>query len=342
MAELILKDDIKIVKFDSENLNTKVDNLNDFKELILRNEDMYPNIDKWYKNKVVPGLKTSERVAFVAYQNEIPVVSAVVKNGSNSKFCHLRIEDGLQNVHLGELFFSLMAYEVRNISKEIHFTLPEGLWEEKKEFFKSFGFKMKMKSVNQYRLFADELLCSADAKTVLANAEIKMPKLLKSFSLKGWDSDPAILMSIHPEHAHKIIKGEKRVEIRRVFSNEWFNKIVVIYSTSPDKALLGEARISNIVKAHPEVIWAKFGDQIGCTKEEFDNYTNGLQKVFAIFFSEIYPYFAPVFVLQSPNLNYGVLKPPQSYCILKNNKRWSDIVSHATALHGGKIKAIQV
>jgi len=342
MADLLKKKNIEIVKFDSDNIDKQFDHLGDFKELILRNEDMYPNIDKWYKNKVLPGLKTSERTAFMAYQDGKPVVSAVVKRGDNSKFCHLRIEDGLQNSHLGELFFALMALEVKKLSKEIHFTLPEGLWEEKKGFFESFGFKMKAKSSNQYRLFADELLCSADTKIVIRNAEIKMPKLLKTFSLEGWDSDPSILLSIHPEYAHKIIKGEKRVEIRRVFSNEWFNKKAVIYSTSPDRALLGEARISNIVKAHPEIIWAKFGDKIGCTKEEFDNYSNGSQKVFAIFFSEICPYFAPVFVPQLPNLSYGVLRPPQSYCILKNNKRWSEAVSYAKARHGGKIKAKQI
>ena len=62
---------------------------------------MYPSIDKWFNNKVLPGLKTSERVGYIGYLNELPVISSVLKKGKQAKFCHLKIDKSLQDDNLG-------------------------------------------------------------------------------------------------------------------------------------------------------------------------------------------------------------------------------------------------
>ena len=70
---------------------------NDLKELIVLNQDMYPNIEKWFINKVIPGIITTQRIGYIAYENEQPIASCVLKKGDCSKFCHLRIHEDFQD-----------------------------------------------------------------------------------------------------------------------------------------------------------------------------------------------------------------------------------------------------
>ncbi len=154
MQDLIstMKHDVKVVRLGPKDARGDSAHLHALRDLIYANEDMYPGIDKWFESKVIPGLSSSERVAFVGYLEEKPAISAVVKRKDRTKFCHLRIETDLQGNHLGELFFILMALEVRNCASEIHFTLPEGLWSQKRDFFESFGFVNTTRCSVQYRL----------------------------------------------------------------------------------------------------------------------------------------------------------------------------------------------
>src|SRR5690349_4100446 len=94
---LSMKQNFEIVRLSEGDVRCKSDHLVKFQELILENQRMYPEIERWYKSKVLPGIRQDERVAFIGYLNEEPVVSAVVKKGSNAKFCHLRLHKELQD-----------------------------------------------------------------------------------------------------------------------------------------------------------------------------------------------------------------------------------------------------
>ena len=128
---------------------------------LARHEEHYPNIVRWIDKKVIPGLLTGERVAYIGFKDDQAILVAVVKLGRCSKFCHLSIKEGFRGGRYGTLLFSLMAAEVRRIASEIHFTLPESLWMQEKEFFHSLGFMNAELAHRQYRLFEDELQCSA-------------------------------------------------------------------------------------------------------------------------------------------------------------------------------------
>jgi hypothetical protein len=118
-----------------EDARKETDNLRILRELLLANEGMYPGIDRWYAEKVVPGLKNSQRIGYVAFEDERPIASAVLKLGGSAKFCHVRIHENFRDLDLGQMFFTQMTLEARHLAKDIHFTLPEGLWYEKSEFF---------------------------------------------------------------------------------------------------------------------------------------------------------------------------------------------------------------
>src|ERR1017187_10547052 len=189
----------KIVKLGESAARKQTDNLKTLHGMLLESEPMYPAIGRWYSEKVLPGLRTSERVAYLAFENERPVASAVLKLGEHAKFCHVRIHEGFRDLNLGQMIFTQMAFQARHQKgvKDIHFTLPAGLWSDRAGFFTSFGFDAALKSSRQYRQGEDELYCSAPISTVWERA-LESIYSLKSFSPGGFSCDDKILLSMHP------------------------------------------------------------------------------------------------------------------------------------------------
>jgi predicted transcriptional regulator len=295
---------------------------------------MYPAMEHWYKEKVLPGIRQSQRVAFIGYLDEQPVASAVVKKDTDAKFCHLRIDESLRDVHLGEVFFSLMALEIRDLAKNVHFTLPKSVWESKGLFFSSFGFSSAEVAETQYRLFDQELQCAGAFSCVWNSVLEKIPKLADLYAFGGFSPDSQLLMAIQPEFADRILQKKKTVEIRRRFSNRWLGHRMNLYASSPVMSLVGEARIAGIVLDKPEVIWERFQSEVGCSRAEFDVYTRGAQGVYAIEMDDIMPYRDRVPLAQISYLLNEDLTPPQSYVTLEKNRPWARAISLAACLHG--------
>ena len=314
-----VKENFHIVRLAEGDVSCRSDHLADFKNLILSNQRMYPEIECWLSEKVLPGIRQDERVAFVGYLDEKPAVSAVVKKGNDAKFCHLRLHEDLHDSNLGEVFLSLMAFEIRDLAKNIHFTLPETLWRDKGLFFQSFGFKSAKLAENQYRLWENEFACSETFSTVWASVLEKIPKLADKYSIGGFAPDNQLLMSVKPEFAEKIMQRKKTVELRRKFSTRWIGHQINIYASAPVMSLMGEARIAGVVSNKPEAIWERFHEQVGCSREEFDAYAAGADELFAIELNDVRPYRDRLPLIQISHLIKAHLTPPQSYMTLEKN-----------------------
>ena len=310
----------------------------DMRSLILANEPMYPEIKKWFEDKVVSGVKNSQRHAYIGYYEQKPVVSAVLKKGAQSKICHLRIADAIQEDGLGELFFSLMAMEIRHEAEEIHFTLPESLWQSRKGFFQSFGFCDATLADTQYRLFENELKCSAPFHKVWQAVLGKLPRLINRFAVGGFGMDSSILLSIQPRYATRILNGTKTVEVRKKFSKKWEGQRASIYASSPLQALVGEVTISQVVVGMPNEIWAAFGYGTGCTKNEFFAYASSCESVAALILEDVRPFNHEIYLHQAEYLLQEKLHPPQSYCALTPDSSWAHAIFLAAMLHGGSIQ----
>jgi len=322
-----IKGDFRIVRLGLRDASGQSDHLKNFRNLVLEGEEMYPGIESWLDEKVIPGMKTLQRVGYIGYVDEVPAVSAVVKRGEHAKFCHLKIKDDLQDNHLGEAFFSLMGVETRGIAKDVHFTLPESLWHNKKEFFSSFGFANAVKVGHQYRMFEDELRCSSPFNRVWHAILKKLPKVARAFSVNGRSFDSSVLMSIKPEHATKVLSGTKKVEIRRKFSKSWEGHRVAIYACRPESSVVGEALIGEVVEDRPAGIWERFAGRMGCSKEQFELYTRSSQKVYAIVFADVTPYDRRISLGDASEVVNERLRPPQSYLSLDNNEHWAEALS---------------
>lgn len=53
---------------------------------------------------------------------------------------------------------------------------------------------------------------------------------------------------------------------------------VLIYSTVPDKSILGFAKIKRIIELTPDEMWNKYNVRLGIDKERFDQYYFGFSK----------------------------------------------------------------
>jgi predicted transcriptional regulator len=210
--------------------------------------------------------------------------------------------------------------------------LPEGLWEEKKNFFTSFGFDKIEKYKTQYRNGEEELTSSVDFKILWQKVLTKLPELINQFTPHPDSPLNGIVMSIHPNYSKQIMKGEKIIELRKKFNPKWKNHIVTMYSTSPVKELVGYATIKNVIEDKPDIIWSQHANQLGCSKSEFDGYTKGAEKIYAIFLSDINKFHNNLSLNYLSNFFEKPIYPPQSYSSIKNTE-WKNIISVAEILH---------
>jgi predicted transcriptional regulator len=326
----------RLVQLGRDAARKRIDDLKILQGLLLENEYMYPGIDRWYTDKVLPGLRTGERIAYLAFENEKPVASAVLKLGDHTKFCHVRIHEGFRDLDLGQMIFTQMAFQARHQKgvMDIHFTLPESLWDEKAEFFKSFGFTTAAKASRQYRNGEEELFCSAPLPMVWAQA-LKRLHLLQRFSPGGYTFSDKVLLSMRPSYAERVFARTKQVEIRKKFSRRWQGRQAVVYGTQPLGALMGEVTMSEISVGSPTEIWERYGARMGCTYEELTEYAGKATEVYAIELADVNPYISPVGIAQISHLINEDLRPPQSYLDVKMNEGgpWGKAISVVGLLH---------
>jgi predicted transcriptional regulator len=332
-----LASSFRIVRLGRDEALKWTDDMGVLRSLVRASEDMYPDIRRWFSDKVVPGLKSEKRIAWVAYEGEQAIASAVLKLGERSKFCHLKIQQNFQDMDLGQMFFSQMAAESRHDAKEIHFTLPESLWAERHGFFESFGFSSAKKAGKQYRRSEAELACSAPFETVWSSVVSRLSELAPKFVVGGYSLDNRILVSIKPKYAGRILAKTKLVEIRKKFSRRWVGCRAVLYASSPLKALVGEATIASVTSGSPADIWSQFGESVGCSADEFRAYAGSRPEVNAIELCDVIPYREPIGLAQASFLVREDLAPPQSFCDLRldeGDSPWVRAVSVASLLHG--------
>jgi predicted transcriptional regulator/N-acetylglutamate synthase-like GNAT family acetyltransferase len=325
-TELSINRNLKIVKFGGE-YAPPPDSLNHLKEMVEECEDLYPGIDIWFKKKVLSGLEEKNRSALLVYHDSRPIGAAVIRKGDNAKLCSLRVLPEEQKKGLGHLLIAVVANEVRNIATHIHFTAPSKLWFELEQFFKSYGFVNNGLAGVQYRLFDQELACSANFKDVWKGVVDKLPSIIENFTLNGNTAHCDLVFSIRPAFAERIIRGRKRIEIRRRFSTKWKGATALLYASSPLRQFVGEAIIGDIITSSPERIWSNWKDELGCTFNEFASYCNGASEVSAIIFKEVRAFNDPIPQIQMEQLIQRDLKAPQSFLEVKKQTAWPTALS---------------
>lgn len=115
------------------------------------------------------------------------------------------------------------------------------------------------------------------------------------------------LLSIHPEHAHAILDGRKRVEFRkRRFAPSV--EIVLLYATSPTRKVVGYFQIAEQDLASPSCIWRRHGARGAVSRALFRGYFSDSAEAVAVLIQKAIALSAPL------NLrDLGIDKAPQSF-----------------------------
>lgn len=81
-----------------------------------------------------------------------------------------------------------------------------------------------------------------------------------------------LLLSVRPRYAAALLDGSKTVEVRRTPVRLEPGTVALVYSTSPQRALVGAVRIADIVTRAPSTIWGRYGPATGLRRAEYDAY----------------------------------------------------------------------
>lgn len=122
----------------------------------------------------------------------------------------------------------------------------------------------------------------------------------------------ALLLSIQPRYADKIFAGTKRVELRRVRPKVEVGDLVLVYVSTPVKALTGAFEVKSVISAHPSELWALVKNEAGVTREEFFTYYAGAPMGYGIRLKKAWSLPTPI-ALISLRRAWSKFRPPQSY-----------------------------
>lgn len=117
-----------------------------------------------------------------------------------------------------------------------------------------------------------------------------------------------VILSIKPDFANAILSGEKRVEFRKVLFKEEVENIF-IYSSSPQKKIIGSFTFSEIIEDTPGNLWEKFGEVGFINKEDFFKYFKNKETGYAIFIDSVYRLMDEI----DPYKIFEKFVPPQSF-----------------------------
>ena len=119
-----------------------------------------------------------------------------------------------------------------------------------------------------------------------------------------------ILLSIKPEYVKSIFEGKKKFEYRKIVAKNRPDKII-IYSTYPISAIVGEADIEEILIDSPDNLWKKTKKNSGVDKSFFFEYCKEKKVGVAYQLKNIIEY-ENIRSLEE----FGVKYAPQSYVYL--------------------------
>ena len=134
------------------------------------------------------------------------------------------------------------------------------------------------------------------------------------------ESPRDVVLSIKPVYSEKILSGRKTVELRRRFplANP-IGALAYIYSTSPVKAIVGSASISNVRKLPLEEIWSEFQSTAFIERDQFEKYFDKRDHGFALVLDHVRAFQRP-FPLSELRERFG-FEPPQSFLYAKHDLR---------------------
>jgi predicted transcriptional regulator len=133
----------------------------------------------------------------------------------------------------------------------------------------------------------------------------------------------AVLLSIKPRFAEALLAGQKTIELRRTRPASLHRgALVVVYASSPVKAVLGTLRVERVVGGSPEALWPLVAAGAGVDRAEYEQYFAGASEAYAIFVCSPASVSDPC-GLAELRQGWPSFHPPQAFRYLRNMGTWA-------------------
>ena len=120
------------------------------------------------------------------------------------------------------------------------------------------------------------------------------------------------LISIKPEFSNKIFDGTKKIELRKSKPNIEPGNIILIYNTTPQKALVGFGILKNVIELEPYMIWKMYSNVLGVNYQMFSAYYEGRSKAIGLQLENVKKFNNPKKLSEIREKNPS-FSPPQSF-----------------------------
>lgn len=121
-----------------------------------------------------------------------------------------------------------------------------------------------------------------------------------------------IMLSIKPEYSSKILSGEKKYEYRKHLPQKPIKKII-IYSTSPEKKIVGEVSVNGLLTMSPSQMWKQTKSNAGISRSKYRLYFKGCKEAFAYKLGDVVIFNPPKSLS-----DYNIAQAPQSFVYIGN------------------------
>lgn len=124
-----------------------------------------------------------------------------------------------------------------------------------------------------------------------------------------------VILSIKPIYANSILNGEKKVEFRKKIFKKEVERIY-IYSSMPQKMIVGYFTFKEIDEDSPKKLWEKYKNVGGISECDFFEYFKGHRKGYSIQIDNVVRFekeIDPIDFIEN-------FSAPQSYVYLKKRK----------------------
>ena len=124
------------------------------------------------------------------------------------------------------------------------------------------------------------------------------------------NAERALFISIRPQFVEAILDGTKTVELRRTRPNVEIGSLIIFYSSSPTRAIVGWASLAGMLEGTPDQMWGAHGERAAIAENEYDLYFAGTDAAYGLELEDVVQAPEPVPLASIRTLG---IEPPQSW-----------------------------